>query len=403
MTAARKILLVGDYPPPNGGVATHVDELFRAVRARGGQCEVLDIGKGQLPADGVTPAGSIARFTALLASFSARGYQIHLHTNGANPKSWMLASVCAAAGRLASRPALVTLHSGLGPAWLAESPARKRMAGAVLRQFATVIAVSEEIRNALDVPHVLVLPAFSHQFLQPGAPPPGLAELRAEASPLFCAMIAPRPEYGEQILLDAFAQVQAVLPSARLALYGPGSESGGLRPEPGPKPEARSPKPPHRFGELPRSQALALIAACDVFVRPTLADGDSVSVREALALGKSVVATRVGNRPAEVKLVLPGDASSLSQGLLEAAGEISARPVRSKEAPAADSLARILSLYGFAEPPAAIHPEERGSPATGGARRAEHPTDERGSPATGGARRAEHTKEEAPCAASAAS
>ena len=359
MTQGLKILLVGDYPPPNGGVATHVDELFRAVRARGEECEVLDIGKGQLPADGVTPAGSIARFTGLLASFSARGYRIHLHTNGANLKSWMLASVCAAAGRLAGRPSLITLHSGLGPAWLAESPARRLMAGAVLRQFGTVIAVNEEIRKALDVPGAVVLPAFSLEFLQPGTPPEGLAALRAEASPLYCAMVAPRPEYGEALLLQAFEQVQKSLPNARLALYGPGSEALGPKQHAGPKPEARSPKPPFRFGELPRPQALALVAACDVFVRPTLADGDSVSVREALALGRTVVATRVGNRPAEVKLVEPGDASSLSKGLLEAAGEISARPVRTASAPAADSLMRILAIYGWTPPaPAAAAPEE---------------------------------------------
>ena len=371
MTTALKILLVGDYPPPNGGVATHVDELFRAMRTRGRQCEVLDIGKGQLPADGVTPAGNMARFAGLLASFSARGYRIHLHTNGANPKSWLLALACAAAGRLAGQPALITLHSGLGPAWLAESRARQRMASAVLGQFGTVIAVNDEIRKALNVAGAVVLPAFSLEFLQPGPPPPGLAELRADASPLFCAMVAPRPEYGEEILLQAFEQVRQSLPSARLALYGPGSETSGL------KPEARSPKPLHlylhRFGELPRPQALALIAACDVFVRPTLADGDSVSVREALALGRAVVATRVGNRPAEVKLVAPGDASSLSKGLLEAAGEISARPARSVGPPAADSLSRILSLYGVAEPAAEAAVAERSA------------------------------KEEAPCAASAAS
>jgi glycosyltransferase involved in cell wall biosynthesis len=354
-----KVLLVGDYPPPNGGVATHVDELFRAVRARGGQCEVLDIGKGQLPADGVTPAGSMARFSGSLASFSARGYRIHLHTNGANQKSWVLASVCAAAGRLSGRPALITLHSGLGPAWLAESPARRQMARAVLGHFGQVIAVNTEIRNAVEMPSALVLPAFSREFLLPGPSPEGLAELRAEASPLFCAMVAPRPEYGEEILLRAFAQVRAVLPAAMLALYGVGSEkyARGLRPEArGPKPETRS-LSIHGFGELPRPQALALISSCDVFVRPTLADGDSVSVREALALGRAVVATQVGNRPAEVKLVAPGDAGALAKGLLEAAGEISFRPSRTASAPAADSMDRILLLYGWQQP-AAEAPEE---------------------------------------------
>jgi hypothetical protein len=241
------------------------------------------------------------------------------------------------------------------------------MAHAVLGQFGQVIAVSSEIRNALEMPSALVLPAFSREFLQPGAPPAGLAELRADASPLFCAMVAPRPEYGEEILLQAFEQVQAALPSARLALYGIGSEKyarGPATPAQGlATPEARSPKPEarspavHGFGELPRPQALALISSCDVFVRPTLADGDSVSVREALALGRAVVATQVGNRPAEVKLVAPGDAGALAKGLLEAAGEISLRPPRAASAPAADSLDRILVLYGWQQP-AAQAPEE---------------------------------------------
>src|SRR5437879_13178902 len=90
MTVPRdtKVLLVGDFPPPNGGVATHVEELLRAVRDGGGKCEVLDIGKGQLPADGVVPAGGPAAFSRQLATHAARGYRVHLHTSGANPKAW---------------------------------------------------------------------------------------------------------------------------------------------------------------------------------------------------------------------------------------------------------------------------------------------------------------------------
>jgi len=337
MTAAScsKVLLVGDFPPPNGGVATHVEELFHAVRASGAHCEVLDIGKGQLPADGVVPAGSMARFSALLGAYAARGFRIHVHTSGANPRSWMLAQACAAAGRLCCG-ALITLHSGLLPAWLSEAPSRSALARAVLLQFAHVIAVSAPIRDALDrcgVAGVTVVPAFSREFVKPSAPPPGLIEVRARAQPLYCAMIAPRPEYGAGILLDAFAQVRGQLPGAALALYGPGSESV-------------SAERVHAFGELHRPQALALMAACDVFVRPTLADGDSVSVREALALGCAVVATSVGHRPPEVRLVTPGAVAPLARALVEAAGELAARPERAAGAAAAGSLQPILSLYG---------------------------------------------------------
>ncbi|MGE5048911.1 MAG: glycosyltransferase [Deltaproteobacteria bacterium] len=316
-------------------MATHVEELFHAVRASGAHCEVLDIGKGQLPADGVVPAGGMARFSALLGAYAARGFRIHVHTSGANPRSWMLAQACAAAGRL-SGGALITLHSGLMPAWLEKAPSRAALARAVLAQFAHVVAVSEPIRDALarcGVDGAIVVPAFSREFVKPSAPPAGLEEVRAVARPLYCAMIAPRPEYGATILLDAFARVRARLPEAALALYGPGSElvrAAGV----------------HAFGELQRPQALDLMAACDVFVRPTLDDGDSVSVREALALGCRVLATAVGHRPPEVHLVPPGLVAPLAEALVQAAGEIAERPRPGEGALAAGGLQPILSLYG---------------------------------------------------------
>jgi len=327
-----KVLLVGDFPPPNGGVATHVEELRGLVRERGARCEVLDIGKGQLPADGVVPSGGPVRFFGLLAFYAARGFCIHVHTGGDSPRSWMLASLCAAAGQLSGRRAILTLHSGLLPLWLSGSPARRAVARIVGRRFGNVIAVSAALQSALEVSGVTnleVLPAFSGRFLQPGAAPPGLRELRESAQPLFCAMaVTSRPVYGLEVLLRAFAEVRSHLPGAALAMYGPGTEA--LR-DPG----------VHGFGELHRPQALALISASDVFLRPTLADGDSVSVREALGLGRPVIATTVARRPPGVRLVPPADAAALAQAMAEAK-EARARPAE----PPADGLKRVLSLYG---------------------------------------------------------
>jgi glycosyltransferase involved in cell wall biosynthesis len=146
-------------------------------------------------------------------------------------------------------------------------------------------------------------------------------------------MIAPRPEYGTEILLQAFARVRGAIAAAKLALYGPGSDS------------VRAPGV-HAFGELHRAQALALMGAADVFVRPTLADGDSVSVREALALGCAVVATDVGNRPPEVRLVPAGDAAALADAMAAEAAVLDANPARTPVPAGADNLSRILSLYG---------------------------------------------------------
>jgi glycosyltransferase involved in cell wall biosynthesis len=143
-------------------------------------------------------------------------------------------------------------------------------------------------------------------------------------------MLAPGHVYGKDVLLRAFAQVRAQIPSARLVLYGVGTESVRAEGVSG-------------FGELHRSTALALIAACDVFVRTTLVDGDSVSVREAIALGRQVIATSVGHRPPEARLVPPADADALARGLLDAA----AQPAPAAAVAGADPLQRVLALYGI--------------------------------------------------------
>jgi len=366
-----KVLLVGDYPPPYGGVSVHVEVVHQAVRARRGICEVLDVGKGQLPADGVVPATGYFSCAAHLVRYALRGYRIHVHTSGANRKSWLLASVCAAAGKLSPRPPIITFHSGLGPEWLAADPMRAKIACAVANSFGNVIAVSDDIRGTLlacgvSGERIEVLPAFSRSFLHPGAPPHGLREIRAEASPLYCAMLAPGPVYGQETLLRAFGRIHAHNPQARLVVYGPGTELLGAE-------AARicgeaAASAVHAFGEVHRASALALIATSDVFVRPTLADGDSVSVREALALGRAVVASSVGTRPSEARLVPPGDADALAAALLEAAHEhpsLRVAPAPETEAKA-DCLQRLLELYSGApgastaepavpEPPAKTH------------------------------------------------
>jgi len=216
-----------------------------------------------------------------------------------------------------------------------------------------VIAVSEPIREALltcgvSDRRVEVLPAFSSSFLEPGDPPPGFPELRASAAPLYCAMLARGPVYGADVLLRAFAEVHARNPRARLAIYGPATPEIDVAGSCRPAASAVS-----VFGELPRPAALAVIAGSDVYVRPTLADGDSVSVREAVALGRTVVATSVGTRPEEAILVPPGDPAALAAALVQA-GE--ARPAlrvtRDPERPG-DCVRRLLQLYGFAAVPEA--------------------------------------------------
>jgi hypothetical protein len=166
-----------------------------------------------------------------------------------------------------------------------------------------VVAVSEPIAAALAsirVPRarIAVLTPFSTAMIARREAPAALAPFRVARWPLFAAALAPGATYGADVLLAAYATVRERFPGAGLAVFGPGTgalaRDGVLA-----------------LGELPHAAALAVIEASDAFVRPTRADGDALSVREALALGRPVVASAAGHRPPGCLLFPPGDPAAL--------------------------------------------------------------------------------------------
>jgi len=73
-----------------------------------------------------------------------------------------------------------------------------------------------------------------------------------------------------------------------------------------------------------RADALSLLQAANIFVLPSLSEGMPLSVLEAMALGKPVIATRVGGIPEVIEqgktgwLVPPGNAGALAATLQRA-------------------------------------------------------------------------------------
>ena len=90
---SARVLLVGDYPPPAGGIAVHVQQLQGYLEDQGVEVKVLDIGKGSAVAGpNVIKAHSYRTYLAQLARFAAEGWLIHVHTSGNNTKSWLVAA-----------------------------------------------------------------------------------------------------------------------------------------------------------------------------------------------------------------------------------------------------------------------------------------------------------------------
>jgi glycosyltransferase involved in cell wall biosynthesis len=334
-----RVLLIGDYPPPYGGVAIHVQQLHRFLRGRGVEAKVLDIGKGGRPAPDVIPVQSLARFGLRLAGFLSAGWTVHVHTSGNNPKSWMLAA--AAAVPAPRSPRVITLHSGLLPDYLAGSPARRALARAALAGYSRVVAVSPAVKAALvgcGVPEgkILVQPAFCGSQVKPGPVTPAVELARARRKPLLAMAHHPSPVYGRLVMFRALRMLAEELPEVGLAVFGPGTRTPEF---------ARDARETHvasyleDLGELDHEEVLGLLSRCDAFIRPTTHDGDAISVREALALGVPCVASDVCTRPEGTYLFRAGHAPDLALRVRQALVEGPAETVSADAGPV------LLRLY----------------------------------------------------------
>ena len=136
-------------------------------------------------------------------------------------------------------------------------------------------------------------------------------------SPNF-AVVTAGPEYGIALALQALARIRQDYSKAGLIFFGVGPEVAETLPD-------LAPVRAHVLlaGVLSPNVARGVMSVLNVFLRPTYFDGDSVSVREALALGIPVVASATGMRPASVVTFQVGDCDDLCKKILEVVTRVS--------------------------------------------------------------------------------
>ena len=298
-----KILLIGPQPPPHGGISVHVAGIERRLAAAGVRCRVLD----------TTKISNRLRFAITLLSYALRGWTLHLHTNGHNRNSWILAWLSGIAGRV-GRGSVLTLHSGMAPQYVSSATGMHRsFLAKTCRLHRRIVCVAPEIATAvaslgISEHRIEVTPAFIGSQPAPVTLDPQLAAWIEQHQPLLSTALFFRPEYGFDLLVNAIARLRERHPDVGCVVMGSGEQSAEAARQVVEK-DLRG----HILlaGDVDHDTCLALMAASDVFVRPTLEDGDSISVREALELQVPVVASRVGTRPPGAILFHPGDVEDL--------------------------------------------------------------------------------------------
>lgn len=311
----RKIVVLGPLPPPFGGVSLHIVRFLQLLESEGVRANALAY-------TGIVRGGRIRKLLAAARMLvriygqvpTLRGEVLHIHYGGL---AYFLALAPLVA--LSSRRKVVTFHSvrvlqdlAARPAWV------RRWALRLLDRFALFVAVRAEIGEALRTlglagPAILVMPAFlppapSEQDL--GRLPGEVAQelLRAQEArrlQVCCGAYYLGPGYGhddiygvEELVRELVALTRRTGRELDLWILVSNVSSTDIQKQAEAMVRtasaADSPLRLHLHFGLP---LVPVLSRCDAFVRPSREDGDSVAIREALALGLPVLASDVVARP----------------------------------------------------------------------------------------------------------
>jgi glycogen synthase len=346
-----KVLLIGPYPPPHGGVESNLVAIRNFLLKRKVPCAVINVTRHRkTETDRVYYPTTSFDLLRLLIRLDYN--IIHMHVGGnLSTRLLALGLVCCLMPRSKT---VFTFHSGGYPSSpRGRSTQAFSFTGFVLRRFDKLIAVNSAIvdffrkvgardeRICLICPHSF--PGTSSSGNETGAEPipESLATFLETHSPNLISVGGLETEYDIPLQIGVLGRLREEFADAGLLLIGSGSLEKELRDLVAAQPDAD-----HMLlaGDVPHSATLQAIAQSDIMLRTTLYDGDAISVREALHLGIPVIATDNGMRPPGVRLIPTSDREALFDAIREVLS--AERPTASSEAPADEAnLEAIFHLY----------------------------------------------------------
>jgi len=339
-----RVLLLGPYPPPHGGVQTNLAAIRQLLRDRGIPAYVINLTRHRRPAqDEIYYPETALQVLRLVTRLPAT--MIHIHIGGELPMRLLLLCLCCCL--LPRRKTVFTFHSGGYPS----SPGGRSAGfwtfrGFVLRRFDRLIAINRQLE---DLFRTFGVPASKIRFILPYSLPkpspdleltPVIEQFFAAHDQVLLSMGWLEPEYDYPLQIRALAHIRRTFPQAGLSIFGAGRLESELRAL---ALEVNQAEHVLFAGDVPHQLALAAMSRCTVFLRTTLYDGDSISVREALHLGVPVIATDNGMRPEGVALVPIGDEAAVCAEAIRILGSTPRAPRH--PTPAVDPTHAVLDLY----------------------------------------------------------
>lgn len=314
MRIYSRIVIIGRYPPPIGGISVHIQRVATECLAKGLSCVVID------PYDPITgkqpswvirfPGNTFIRFIRMLIWLVINSYQvIHIHVSAMD--KFLLIGWIINLATLKARRKIITIHSGsFIPKIKSRGIIYKVAITMLLKHFHYVVVVNSEQKEYLKTflnikpDRICIIPAFIAPQVNSSNIPNFIRELREKVRYLVVGSGFATPLYAHEILIDAIYRLreEGLSIALILVLYTEYEE-----------PYFSLLK--NKINNLPDSTILQdltpetfneLLRLADIYVRTARRDGDSVAVREALLNGCWVIASDVVARP-EGCIIFPKD------------------------------------------------------------------------------------------------
>jgi len=309
-----EVLLVVPMPPPLGGNSVHGQRLLDLLTDDGHLVKVLDYTKKNasndsriihLQGDIVTKIVTLLKTAAQLRKSAI----VHFHVSAL--KSFRLVAPLLLL-IFRHQPKVITIHSG---SFVNRTSGiiDKLLMKLILRFFHKIITVNKEQawhleRNGIDQHKITTIPAFFPSFADESLVPQQLLEIHSKKQIVLTSGSLTRI-YDYDVIIDCIERLDVSRYHFVFAFYGTVDEEVTRHVN-------RRLSKQHNVTILNNQSPqvfASIVQLCDIYVRSTTHDGDSVAIREALHFGKFVFASDCVERPEGCLVFHQSDSESLYQ------------------------------------------------------------------------------------------
>lgn len=351
-----KIVMVGPYPPPLGGISVHVKRAAEYLRLNGLDCDVYDESNGSHSVAGVYPLGSYRRF--LLRFPWIKGDLFHVHS--ISKKFRMVLGLY----KLFGKKIVLTVHGG---SLIDQIESSNRIVRFVLlrslRAIDQILCVNEADTEKLLAMgfrrnRIATMPAYIRPVETEGVNsgiPAHVEEFLEKAEFAITAngyirFYQGRDLYGADQLVGLLEELNARGIKARVlfALLGVREQNARERQhyrDLQKRIKACGLEERFLFYEVHDTELHPLLKKSDLFIRPTLADGYGVSIAEALACGTPAIASDACRRPEGAMLFRTGNSEDMLRKVRHVMENHSSCKQQALSLPVPDYMSGLMAVY----------------------------------------------------------